>query len=370
MLDSNEFVDRLITEKYTHLCVVPCSFAKSLINSALNQASRIEYISCASEAVACSIAAGLKMSGQRPIVIVQSSGLTNMGSCITSLLKPYDIYFPMIVSWRTYQPGDSEIQHEHLADHLPDLVHAYGYEYDILDSSNIDSAFEQIEICESRHQLLLLKKSSFSTVEILPELKSNLSAYPKRSEYLEILNSNWNHDECVFIGTTGNTAREMYSVMSNTDNFYMAGNMGGAMSIGLGAAKSGKRTVVCGGDAEFVMHLGGLSTAGRYAECDVNLTYLLFDNESNKSTGGQNTFQSHLDYSAIAQACGLKVVPQTIRDTKIFSQVIPALMQAKGINFVHVKAAYDETMERPSRKVIRESISAFSLSEVEEASVA
>ena len=38
----------------------------------------------------------------------------------------------------------------------------------------------------------------------------------------------------------------------------MAGNMGGALSLGFGAAMAGKKVIVCGGDAEFVMHMGGL----------------------------------------------------------------------------------------------------------------
>ncbi|MGB0405536.1 MAG: thiamine pyrophosphate-binding protein, partial [Fusobacterium sp.] len=98
-LDTNVFVEKLIEEGFTHLCVVPCSFAKNLINSVINNPN-IEYLPSASEAVATSIAAGLKMSGAKPLVIVQSSGLTNMGSCITSLLKPYDVNVSMMVSWR------------------------------------------------------------------------------------------------------------------------------------------------------------------------------------------------------------------------------------------------------------------------------
>ena len=39
----------------------------------------------------------------------------------------------------------------------------------------------------------------------------------------------------------------------------MAGNMGGALSLGLGTAMAGKKVIVCGGDAEFVMHMGGLN---------------------------------------------------------------------------------------------------------------
>ncbi|MCV6607265.1 MAG: thiamine pyrophosphate-binding protein, partial [Campylobacterales bacterium] len=118
MLETKEFIKKLVEKGYSHLCVVPCSFAKNIINEAINN-KNIEYLPCASEAVACSIAAGLKMSGKKPIVIVQSSGVTNMGSCITSLLKPYGVTLPILTSWRTYKEGDSEIQHQHLATELP-----------------------------------------------------------------------------------------------------------------------------------------------------------------------------------------------------------------------------------------------------------
>ena len=50
--------------------------------------------------------------------------------------------------------------------------------------------------------------------------------------------------------------------------------MGGALSVGFGAAKAGKRVIVCGGDAEFVMHMGGLVDVGRYSN-NINLTYIV-----------------------------------------------------------------------------------------------
>ena len=140
-LDTRDFISRLIANGYTHLCVVPCSFIKYVINEAINN-PHIEYVPCASEAVACSIASGLRMAGKKPIVLVQSSGITNMGSCITSLLKPYNITFPILSSWRTYNDGDSEIQHEHLATELPSLISAYGYKSQILDNNNIDDELE------------------------------------------------------------------------------------------------------------------------------------------------------------------------------------------------------------------------------------
>ena len=288
-LNTVDFVNALIENNYTHLCVVPCSFAKNVINEAINN-KNIEYLPAASEAVACSIAAGLKMAGKNPIVIVQSSGLTNMASCITSLLKPYGITFPIITSWRTYKGGDSEIQHQHLATELPKLISAYGYRYHILDSQNLNNAIAQINDCNQSHAICVLKKDSFDKVELKIEHTLDLSEYTPRSKFLTLLNEKFKDKNTLFIGTTGNAAREMYSFMPDTSNFYMAGNMGGALSVGLGAAKAGKKVIVCGGDAEFVMHMGGLTSAGRYAD-EVDLTYILLDNEQNKSTGGQNTYK-------------------------------------------------------------------------------
>ncbi len=347
MLDTKKFVDQMINEGYSHLCVVPCSFAKYIINEAINN-PQIEYIPCASEAVACSVAAGLKISGKSPIVIIQSSGITNMGSCITSLLNPYGITLPIITSWRTYKEGDSEIQHKHLATELPKLIEAYGYDHVILNQENIDKTIEQINLCNSSKTIAILKKDTFSKIELQDSHKLNLSDYPKRSEYLKYLNKTYKNSDNIFIGTTGNTAREMYSFMNKTKNFYMVGNMGGALSLGLGMSKAGKSVYVLGGDAEFVMHMGGLTTAGRYK--DINLNYILFDNEQNKSTGGQNSYQSHIDYKSIAKASGFNIQKKSITSLNEFKEFIETTKE--GLNFAHVKCDTDEVTPRPPVDVV------------------
>ena len=351
MLDTNNFVNQLVSKVYSHLCVVPCSFAKNLINASINYSHDLEYVPCASEAVACSVAAGLKISGKKPIVIVQSSGLTNMGSCITSLLIPYEIYFPIIVSWRTYKEGDSEIQHQHLATRLPDLVEAYGYQYKILDKNDIDEAIYQVQECENVNQICLLEKETFSKVNLLLEYQLELSSYPKRSEYLKILNDEFKDTDRIFIGTTGNTSREMYTCMPDTNNFFMVGNMGGALSVGLGMAKAGKKIIVCGGDAEFAMHMGGLVTSGRYS--DIDLTYIVFDNESNKSTGGQNSYQKHITYSGIAEGSNARIQYDVIEDIEGLMLFISKLSKTSCFSFVHVKCSYDNEMPRPPLEIIK-----------------
>ena len=352
-LDTHNFVDGLIENGYSHLCVVPCSFAKNVINEAINN-DNIEYVPCASEAVACSVAAGLKMSGKRPIVIVQSSGVTNMGSCMTSLLNPYDVTFPIITSWRTYKEGDSEIQHKHLATELPALIASYGYENVVLDQNDLDVAMDQINTCDTSKTVAVLKKDTFTKVALEEKHQLDLTGYIPRSKFLLHMNEMFKESETLFIGTTGNTAREMYSFMPDTNNFYMAGNMGGALSLGLGAAMAGKKVVVCGGDAEFVMHLGGMTTAGRYK--DINLTYLLFDNESNKSTGGQNTYQSHVDYIGIAKSSGMDVLEEKITNLEEFVATFEKVQSRSGLKFLCVKCGVDDETPRPPLSLVKVNI--------------
>ena len=355
MLDTNKFFNKLVEHKYTHLCVVPCSFAKNIINAAINNNELIEYVPCASEAVACSVAAGLKMAGESPIVIVQSSGLTNMASCITSLLVPYEVHFPIITSWRTYKAGDSEIQHKHLATKLPELIAAYGYDYKILDQENIDLAVSQINTAKVNSTICVLKKETFSSVELEPKHRLDLSSKISRVNYLIALNDYFKNSDDLFIGTTGNTAREMYNFMTDTNNFYMAGNMGGALSLGLGAAKGGKKVLVCGGDAEFVMHLGGLTTAGRYKN-EINLTYILFDNESNKSTGGQNTYQKHLEYIGIAKNAGFESIGGIINSLDDFNEALKLNALSDGAKFLYVKCGYDDESPRPPLESVKRNV--------------
>jgi len=259
------------------------------------------------------------------------------------------VTFPILTSWRTYKDGDSEIQHQHLATELPTLINAYGYKYHILDNQDLDKAITQVNDCNKTHTICVITKDSFDKVELHSEHQLNLSCYTPRSEFLIAMNQQFKDTSTLFIGTTGNAAREMYSFMPDTSNFYMAGNMGGALSLGFGAAKAGKKVIVCGGDAEFVMHMGGLTTAGRYAD-EVNLMYVLFDNEQNKSTGGQNTYQKHLNYINLAKSSGFCVTDHVVDTVKEFESIIKNI---KGLNFVCIKCGLDEETPRPPLNIVK-----------------
>jgi phosphonopyruvate decarboxylase len=93
--------------------------------------------------------------------------------------------------------------------------------------------------------------------------------------------------------------------------------------------------------------MGGVATAGRYKELD--LTYIVFDNHSNKSTGGQATFQEHLDYIGVAKSCGMNITDQAIVSVGRFKDTLESLGK---LNFVYAKCDYDEVTPRPPVEVV------------------
>ncbi len=351
MIDTIQFVNKLSERGYTHICAVPCSFGKDFINAVINSSS-IEYIPCASEAIAASTAVGLRISGAFPIVFIQSSGACNLGSCLTSLANPYSVFFPIICSWRTYKDGDSEIQHKHLSHSLTKLISAYGYEYKKLPSEDLNLALDIIDLANNSLSFCLLNSGTFSPVELDDIHKISIDHYPSRMTYMSKIIGDQRFKNYLLVATTGHTSRELSSINSSHHRFYMAGNMGGALSLGLGALLTGKSSLVFGGDAEFVMHMGGLTTAGRYKNLSSpksgNLIYVLFDNFTNKSTGGQRTYQEHINYCDIANSSGL-VSLGSISSLDEFEKVLSKYNfdNKNKTYFIHINCSFDPVQPRP-----------------------
>lgn len=357
MIDAKQFVEKLYEIGVSHICVVPCSFAKLVINEVIVN-DHIEYIACANEAVAASICTGLRTSGQKPVLIIQSSGLTNAGSCLTSFSLPYAIYFPVIVSARTYKEGDSEVQHKQLFHELSHTIEAFGYSVCDLDRMDVDLNIKRIDSSFSSPTIIKLHKDTFrSTVDFSKqEIKQT---FPKRSELIALLTI-VEQEHFSLLGTTGNLSRELHAFVPDIPCLYMAGNMGGALSVGLGSALSGQKVVVCGGDAEFAMHMGGLVTAGRYSSLSGKLIYIVFDNEMNKSTGGQPTYQAHVDYIGIAKASGFSIWEDVISDIDEFQNALQFASHSQGsLFFIHVKCSNDPVQNRPCLKTIIDSKNVF-----------
>jgi len=76
----------------------------------------------------------------------------------------------------------------------------------------------------------------------------------------------------------------------------------------------------------------------------------MFDNEQNKSTGGQNTYQNHLDYINIAKSAGLDVANDVITSVENFRS---AIAKVSGLKFLCVKCGIDDETPRPPLDIVK-----------------
>jgi len=80
-------------KKYDFVIGVPCSKFKGIIDYD-------KAIIATKEDEAIGMAVGAYFCGKKPLVFMQNSGLGNCVDIITSLLKPYDISIPLLISVR------------------------------------------------------------------------------------------------------------------------------------------------------------------------------------------------------------------------------------------------------------------------------
>ena len=79
------------------------------------------------------IAAGLFLSGKRPAMVIQSTGIGNSLNVLASLHKTYSIPLPILASWRGVYKEGIEAQ-LYFGKCLPDVLEAMGIPYIIADS--------------------------------------------------------------------------------------------------------------------------------------------------------------------------------------------------------------------------------------------
>ncbi|PIV43756.1 MAG: hypothetical protein COS26_00110 [Candidatus Nealsonbacteria bacterium CG02_land_8_20_14_3_00_40_11] len=106
---TNQFCEILTANGFNFVSGVPCGVQKYIIANFSNN-SKIKHIPATRESEALGIATGAFLSGERPIVYMQNSGLMNSINDINSLLIPYKIPILLLVTLRG-APGEDAPQH-------------------------------------------------------------------------------------------------------------------------------------------------------------------------------------------------------------------------------------------------------------------
>lgn len=349
MIAPNEFCDLLLVRGYSFYTGVPCSTFKDVIDHVL-QRSALEYVIAANEGAALAIAAGAWLSGRKPVLLIQNSGLGNLLNPLTSLSAPYRIPTLMFISGRAYPDGKGdEPQHQLIGASARGILQCLGFRR--MDLSETESRDEFVRVLEEADAVL--SRGEVAVVMVPPRCISGQCAgrrvdspYPLRRIEAIRLVAGLLPDDAAVVSTTGMISRELHMVHDRKGNFYMQGSMGHARAIALGVALSRpeRKVVLLDGDGAALMHLGSLSTVGHYAP--PNLVEIVLDNEAYESTGNQDTTSVTTDLKRVAEACGYRRALRCTTAEEVRAGLAEALRES-GPAFLLVKVNREELKSVP-----------------------
>ncbi len=269
------------------------------------------------------ICAGAALSGRRPAMFVQSSGIGNMLNALLSLTGFYGLPLSLFVSWRGIHKEKIEAQIP-MGRRLPMILEGAGISYSRIGSRDdfglIEKNLHRVykddimhafllspavwEGCGDEHLLPAGTPAFTSTRAGLSEKAGRPEPKLTRFEILGIISPYL--DSKAVVCNLGFPSKELFHIKHQPSNFYMLGSMGMATPIGLGIAlTSGKEVVVIDGDGSLLMNPGCLATCAYFSPR--NLTILAIDNGSYGSTGDQPTLtRSCVDLELVAKGFGIR----------------------------------------------------------------
>lgn len=326
---------------------LPCEKIKDLLVMVQQSFS---HLPLTREEEGVGISAGAALSGKRPAMFVQSSGIGNMINALLSLTQFYEFPLAVFVSRRGVYREKIEAQVP-MGLRLPNILRGSGISHSAIESGrDLDSIGRKLGSVYRKNRIhaFLMSPAIWedSTAAaptslaqrpvscVVPAQRSS-AAYPEftRYEILDMLSPFLGGK--VVVSNLGWPSKELYALRHQPSNFYMLGSMGMASPIGLGISISSvKEVLVIDGDGSLLMNPGTLATAAHCAPD--NLTILAIDNSSYGSTGSQKTLTgSCVDLELVARGFGIgNTVKASTRE-----QLTGAMASGKrGLRFIHALA--------------------------------
>ncbi|WP_392671513.1 phosphonopyruvate decarboxylase [Streptomyces sp. LN785] len=351
-LDARALVTALQDRGFGPFTGVPCSFLGPVI-SHLEAEHPQQYVIAANEGEAVALAAGARLAGRRPVVILQNSGLGNTVNPLTSLCHTLRLPVLLLVTWRGRPGQEDEPQHELMGRITPELLTAMGIRNELLPTDQaelgpvLDAAAEHMAVTGLPFAFVVPKGA------IAPRTGGGGTRHRdarlmKRAEAIAHVVGAMD-PKTLLVATTGKTARELERDWDRPENLYVVGSMGCASSVALGVAMhaGGRKVAVLDGDGAALMRLEAMATIGQRRDTD--LCHVLLDNEAYESTGGQPTVSAGVDLCAIAAACGYRhtrdvTTGEAVRDAVRHAQ------EAGGTHLIRVRIApgSDPGLGRPA----------------------
>lgn len=362
MMTSSYVLEVLHQHGYDFITGVPDSMFKDLIIS-VKEDDRFEHVITNNEGESCALAAGYYLAtGKVPVVYMQNSGLGHCVNPLTSLLDEWIYAMPclLLISWRG-KPGEpDEPQHQRMGAILLDLLTLLDIPYAMLEpeKNELQAVLNGVQEHFRSHNKPFALIFTRQTLKTSPQMATSSNPPVRgllREEVLEYLVTQ-RQAHHLFVTTTGKSSRELYEIRERLNqgherDFLTVGSMGCASTLGLGIAmqRPEKKVMVIDGDGACLMRLEALATIGHVKPS--NLLHVLIDNNAYESTGAQQTQSHHIDFAAIALACGYRYAI-TITDMKAWNNQAIDTLQGPTMVVIRTLPWSRENLGRPKTSAL------------------
>ena len=355
MIEVNSLINLLKKNKSNFFTGVPDSVLKEL-SIYLQSKNKKHHVIATNEGSAVSIGIGYYLSTKKiPCIYMQNSGLSNAINPLISIAnkKVYSIPLVLIIGWRGSPRFNDEPQHNVKGKITLKILELLNIKYTIIRNKydlikfnkqikntkiNNDIVACLIEQGTLEKSTRIIKKKIFYKLNKELFLKTLLEAVKKNTKIIS--STGYNSRELMYL-------RNKYNLKKGED-FYMIGGMGHAASVSLGYSLSSKKKTICiDGDGSFLMHLGSIKTAGTFA--NKNLKFILINNNSHDSVGGQNTYINNVNLKNLTKSLGFKKF-YSIKNNKNLKKNIKNFLNGKNLNFLEVKVSNNKTKKLPRPK--------------------
>lgn len=343
-MHENAVLDTLERHGIDLLATLPCDRTKDLCSLI---PGRFNEVGLTREEDGVGVCAGAWLGGDRPAMVIQSSGIGNMFNALMSLTIAYHLPLPILASWRgVYQEKiEAQIPFNRA---LPALLREAGIASTYIGGcEDLDRIGEVVEDAFSmRHPHVVLisprcweGEGECTGISLPPRSRHSQLRYdrtirdPVMTRYDAIRVIVRHLDDEALISNIGVPSKEVYSLCDRPLNFYMLGSYTQATPIGLGLALAmpGRNTMVLDGDGSL---LGTAIMPVVVQKGARNLTIFCIDNGTFGSTGDQPTPAcAQVDLELLAQAQGFRDTVK-VQDEAELEEYMDE--RRAGPGFVHV----------------------------------
>lgn len=355
-MKAETFVSKLSEININNFYGVPDSLMSSLSKHlASNNSRKINHKILHNEGGAVGVAIGKYVSNAEiSAVYMQNSGFGNIINPITSLTNKDVFSIPIlyVIGWRGSPDIKDEPQHKMQGRITLELLKLLEINFLVLESDeDLDLKLIKNNLLNKKSFALVVKKSFFDHDPTeFPKNENELL----RQDVMQKLYRAYS-DNTLFVSTTGKTSRELYEI-SKSDNFrksfFTIGGMGHSSSISLGIAESNQdKQIVCfDGDGSLLMHMGAISIIG--ASPVTNFHYILLNNYSHESVGGQPTVANKIKFKEFSYANNFNsyLSIETQSDLTNYIKNIKTYCDKKMFIEINIEMYSDKNLPRPDLK--------------------